>query len=256
MLIRYRRVVARALAAAAVVVMTSGGAFAQTQTPAAPRGFVAIGFGSQSATPAFSERDSFPLHAETGTVDVNYAGKGGGHFEVSGGARLVPQIFVGVAYSSTKHTHDADAMASLPHPFFFSTPRLVSGNQLGLRRSETAVHVPIMWRLRVAGRVEVMAFVGPSFLSASQDFIEEVRFSEAYPYDTAQFEGITVREESVRTMVPHFGVALAYNVVGNLGLGAQIRQASSTVDFDLGDDRKVRSKVGGTQLTFGLWYGF
>ena len=255
----YRQTMGAAVLLAAVCVLGVPGrslAQAQAQPPEPARGFVVVTGGSMSAAPAFSERRVFPFYAEDGTSDAVYGKKGRQVFEVGGGVRVWRQLFVGAAYGMSSHRHAANLQGSLPHPFVFGAPRALEGAATGLERRESVVHVPVMWRLRATSRLDVMVFGGPSFISATQDLVDSLEFTETYPYDTAVFTGAKVVERSVTSLVPHGGVALSYRLFSRIGAGIQIRRAGTTADFEMATGRVIRSRVGGTQTTGGVWLGF
>ena len=69
---------------------------------------------------------------------------------------------------------------------FLQTPLPLSGAPSGLRHDELAAHVQAMMSsARSAGWRSSPA--GPSFFRVEHDFVSDVSFSTAYPFDTASF---------------------------------------------------------------------
>jgi hypothetical protein len=237
---------------AALALVTVTAVPMQAQSPAAPpalreHGFVSFGFGTQTRTPGFTEVRVVPLHAEEATFETRYGARGGPAFSLGGGARLWRNVWAGASWASTKHRHDVVASASLPHPFRFNEFRTVEGSRSDMTREETSLHLQVMYRVRIASRVTVGVFAGPSWITSTRSLVKEVRYDEVYPYDTAVFEGMTIVNAAETARTIGFGGSVSVDVVGPLSVGAEVRRAATDVVFDHPSGGTQRATVGGTQ---------
>jgi len=87
----------------------------------------------QTTTSTFSGVSTFPQYVETATTSTAYSiGKSPG-IDIGVSGRVAPQFSIGAAVTWLSQTGDAGVAASIPHPFFFNTPRNIEGVAGGLR---------------------------------------------------------------------------------------------------------------------------
>src|SRR5207249_19273 len=79
-----------------------------------------------------------------------------------------------------------DITAQVPHPFFFNSPRTVTGRATGLAHNETAIHANVVYAVP-SKSIDLLISGGPSLIRLGQDVVDNVAYSESYPYDTATF---------------------------------------------------------------------
>jgi hypothetical protein len=192
------------------------------------------------------------LHAEEATFETRYGARGGPAFALGGGAHVWRGVWVGGAWASTSHRHDVAASASLPHPFRFNEPRTIEGSRGDLKREETSLHLQVMYRMRIASRVTVGIFAGPSWITSTRSLVKEVRYDEAYPYDSAAFEGMSIVNASATGRTVGYGASVSVEVFGPLSVGGEVRRAAADVDFENPAGGTLRATVGGTQALGGV----
>ena len=100
--------------------------------------------------------------------------------------RLWGQLAAGSRTHSFSAIEVVTTVSRVPHPFFFETPREVTGDA-ERPESERAVHVQDDLPLERSGPVAMSLFGGPSFFDLEQDVVSEIQYDEAFPYDTATF---------------------------------------------------------------------
>ena len=78
----------------------------------------------------------------------------------------------------------------MPHPFFFSRPRTVTGTVESLGFSESAVSLTAVYR-GGSGKWKLNLEGGPAYFNVNATLAERVTLGEVYPYDTVTFGGIS-----------------------------------------------------------------
>ena len=224
-------------------------ALAQT----APRAWIAVNGGYQASTNDFSDGATFTEHAEQGDFDTEYSVEAGPTFDVAGGVRIVGRLAVGVGVTRFTRSTAGAFTASVPHPFFFNTPREVTGDIGSLTREELAVHVQARGVFPLNDRFQIMLFGGPSFFTVKQDMVTDFEFSEAYPYDTATFSrGVTTQAKESKVGV-NAGADIGYFFTRQLGVGFGVQYSGATIELPSAASGSTADvKVGGLQAGGGL----
>ena len=129
----------------------------------------------------FTDRFEFERDLETGSTEVDYPVQGGFVFDAGAGYRFWKNLAAGVSVSYFTRDDAASTTSSFPHPFFFNQPREVTGEATGVKRSETAVHVQLMYLVNRGGRLRFVLSGGPSYFTVEQDLVTEVTITETFP---------------------------------------------------------------------------
>ena len=156
-------------------------------------------------------------------------------------------LAVGAGISLFSRQDSLQVTAQLPHPFHFDRPRAISGTAADLAREETALHVQAMWLAPVGERVEIAVFGGPSFVNVTQDVMTGVRFTQAYPYDAAEYTGIDRAARSASATGFNVGADVGFYFTRWLGAGGAVRFTRANADLD-----GVEIEAGGLLATAGL----
>lgn len=233
------------------IVLYVGADVAFGQTTDTTRVFVAVNAGVQAGMSSSTQKDTLTISAEQGSDTVVYPLKSATMFDVGGGVRVWKRLAVGVAVSRYDKAVAATVDASIPHPFFFGRSRSISGSTDPLTHQETGVHLDAMWMVPVARKLGVAVFGGPTYFSVSQDIVQAVRYTEAYPYDTATFTGVTVAKQTKSKVGFNAGADVTYMLSKVVGVGGVIRFSRATVDFG-GAGSALPVDVGGVQAGGGL----
>lgn len=242
----------------------SGTAFAQARPPA-PRPVpvrsktpddrvrVSINLGVELAGAAFAATTTTPVYQESATVNTSYRIPAGLFFDGGVVARVGCSGFgVGAAVSSFTRSQAASVTGTIPHPFFFNTPRALSGTTAPLGRSETAVHVQAAF-VSTSKRRDVVIAGGPSFFNVRQELVVDATYAEAYPYDTTTFTGATVSKASASKVGFNAGVDIGMKLSKKFGVGGAVRFSRATVNLPLATTTSgVNVDAGGLQAGGGV----
>ena len=193
----------------------------------------------------FTHNIVFTEFVEEGDLDADYRRGGGPLYDVSGAVRVWRNLAVGVAVSAFTKDNDASVTARIPHPFFFDRDRQIGGAQGNLNRQETAVHVQGIWVVPVNEALEIAVFGGPTFFDIEQDLVTEVRFTQAYPFDTATYTGTTFGRQSRSKVGFNVGADVTFYFSGHIGVGVLARFSRATIDLPSQDGGTVAVEAGG-----------
>jgi hypothetical protein len=228
---------------------------AQTQTTKEPvRARISINGGLQSGlSTTFDGSTSKPLNLETATINTTYRVNPG--ISLDGGVAFTMRnhFGVGIAVSSFSKETETTVNAALPHPIFFQTPRAINGTPSGLMRNELVTHVQAVYVIGPIGRLDIAVGAGPSLFRVTHDFVSDVSFSDAYPYDSASFR--SARTERLTRYKTGFNVGadVGLRMGRSVGFGALLRFSRASIDFPLpSGDHAVTADAGGLQAGAGL----
>ena len=146
----------------------------------------------------------------------------------------------------------ASVNANLPHPFFFNQHRRVSGTVADLARREVGIHIKALWVVPVNESMDIAVFGGPTFFSLNQELVSEVEFVSEFPFDGAEFTGVSTVEVSESAVGFNVGIDVGFYFTQNLGVGGLARFSQASVDLPLPSGEAVASDVGGFQAMGGL----
>jgi hypothetical protein len=242
-----------AIGVAAVLAMT---------VPAAAQGtpsrlVVSLNGGIQTAGPGLSDHFEFATDPiETAQVDVRYPAKPGVLIDGGIGVRFWKNLGVGVAVSHATVDGTAEVDAQIPHPFQIGQPREVNGEQDGITRTETGVHVQVQISIPMASRLTLVLSGGPSRLNVEQEFVIDVLYDEEYPFDVATFRSGTTRRSKASATGFNAGADLQWMFGRHIGVGAMVRFIRGSVDLTADNDRRVSARAGGLQAGGGMRIGF
>lgn len=198
----------------------------------------------------FDDSSTLRRNAENGRLDTAYNVGGGPAFDVSGSYLIWRQLAVGVGLTLFSTSTTTEINAQVPHPFFFNQPRTVTGEFEG-DRSETAVHIQARYLLPVSPKMLVTIFGGPSFFSVTQDIVNDIEYSESYPFDTASFTRAIAASQSESAVGVNVGGDVAYFFTPNVGVGGTAQYSAATVKMTV-PSGTTDVKAGGLQVGGGL----
>jgi hypothetical protein len=213
---------------------------------------ISVNGGTQPTSTAFKGTAARPVYLETQTTTATYDIASGSLFDGGVDVRVVKGLGVGVALSSFSKSGDVPISATVPHPFFYNTPRNFTAIRPGLKRKELAVHIAAVYRIKPARRLSLAVGVGPSFFNGKQDLLSDANFGEAYPYDTASYVDALVLQSSKSGIGFNAGVDLSVDVARHVGIGLLVRRSHASLDFEQPNGTVLKADVGGLQVGGGL----
>ncbi len=227
-------------------------AAAQAQSAAwTDRGYFNAGADIRLAGGSFADVVHPIDFAEAAVVNTTYQMKAAPGLEVGSGVRVWRNLGIGVDLSYVVKGARGSVDAQVPHPLVFGKPRAVSGvAELG--RNETAVNVQVLWMIPmpmpINRRWQVAIAGGPSWISVSQDLVQDVTVTQTYPYDTATYASVVTQRSSKARVGFNAGIDGTYLFTRRVGLGASATFARAHIPLGA----SAASDAGGLHVAGGL----
>jgi hypothetical protein len=208
--------------------------------------------------PSGSLSQSFSLtkNAESAPVTTSATLKRVTFFDLGARFRIAGPISLGIVGFSATGKADGTVSAKIPHPFFFNTFRDISGNLSGLDRKETGAHFELAYVAPLGRKLQLTVFGGPSYFQVEQALVNDVTYTDAYPYDTATFSSATTKTVKKTKTGVNGGVDLTFKMSRAFGVAGIVRYAAASVPMSVGTGTDVTVKAGGLQLGGGLRMAF
>jgi hypothetical protein len=223
------------------------------QAPSKPARFtIGVSGGIQQAAEEVSDHFSFPKNVETETIDVKYPKQPWGLIDLGASYRVWKSLGVGVAVTATTGKGKAEVTASVPHPFFFNQPRIVSGTDNDIAHSETGVHLQLQYLVPATGHLHFVLEGGPSWLTVDHEVVTDVTVTESYPYDTAAFGGAVTKSTKASAVGFNAGIDVTWLFVESVGVGGIVRYTRADIDLKAVEGRSLAMKAGGLQGGIGI----
>lgn len=229
---------------------------AQTRTSATPprrprakpRPFLYGGILFQASSLDFegSQQQTTLLELETRSTKYSVSGTPG--FEAGGGAGIARRLTFGGLFVMRSSSNTAAVSAQIPHPFFYGTPRTLEGS-FDSTRTEMAAHAQVGITLYRSPRFGLVAAGGPSFFRVTQDLLDQLPYTETYPYDTVTLTGATTKSETVRTIGGNAQLDALVSLSRRLSWDTSGRWSLGSVEFE---GTSGRAKVGQGQVSTGV----
>lgn len=234
-----------------VISMLAVCAPANAQAPVlSDRVFIAVNGLFQVASNDFDDSATIRVNAESGQLSTAYEVGSGLAFDVSAGVVVWRNLAIGVGVTRFSTTTPTTITAQVPHPFFFTQPRTVTGEFEG-DRSELAVHIQVKWIAPVSDKLLVTVFGGPSFFQVDQTTVSDFDYTESYPFDTATFSRAITADQSESKIGVNVGGDVAYFFSPNVGVGGTAQYSGATVQMTM-PSGTADVKAGGLQVGGGL----
>ena len=214
--------------------------------------FVDANASYQLTSSDFSERVTFRENVEDGHFDTSYTVNGSRGLAIGGGGMFSQMLGVGGGLSRSSQRTPAALTGEIPHPFFFNTPRSISGDVPSLSREVLALHTYLRVRIPSGTRITLAVFGGPSIFRLKQDVVETVTSAEVYPYDEATFRTATVVTVRKSTVGFNAGGDAAFFLTRQIGIGVSVTFSRVSVIMPIEDGRTAQARVGGVSTLSGL----
>jgi hypothetical protein len=211
---------------------------------------VGLAFAQTLGSATFSATQTLRDYAEDGRFNSSYdvAGAPGAGFDLQYNLTRNFGLRIGAQTFSRKST--AAFEAQIPHPFFFSQPRTISGSQSSLGFNEAAYSLTGVYRAR-SGKWNLNIEGGPAYFSVRATVAEKVTYTDVYPYDTAAFGGITSSKHKISPFGFAVGLEVGRQLTPSASVVAQGRFSQASGDLDV-SGQKVGIKAGGAQARLGV----
>ena len=210
-----------------------------------------LGGGYELGNEAFSQTRSFDLYRETATVTAAYDADSALGLDV--GVQWNAFKSIGFQLSGTMYDRDltASVTGSFPHPLYFDQPRSVEASATG-KMKETAGHLNVVL-FGKSGSLDLSAWGGVSLFNVEADVVQNVVFTEAYPYDTVTVTGTPAQKAKDSPIGFNVGGSADYRFSKTIGLGVQARFAKAKAKLPGGGGQPdIEVDAGGFQIGGGL----
>ena len=236
-----------------LIAWIAAGSSAEAQQKAARRQVIVEIDGTFAATArTFSDTSTPPIHGEPGRITARYDIPRAPGFNAGALVHVWRQLSAGVSYGQSSRSTSARITGSLPHPFFFSRNRQIEGTAAGANWKRSTLAVQVRGSFPVARRTTLAIFGGPAWLATTQGVVEQVNYSEAYPYDTASFTSASVRDANKAKLSFVVGADVSYFLSRRLGVGGGFKYSAATIDLPSLDSDPLETKTGGLDVTTGI----
>ena len=244
------------LAGAGARTASAQGAAAQSgsQKPArAEHVRISVNAGVQPFSIAFTSSTAKAVNLENAVVNTGYGVGRGPSFDGGVLFRVAGGLHVGVAVSTFMKRQDGAVAATIPHPFFYNTPRPIAGAAGSLQRNEFVTHMDVAYVIAHGKRVDIALSGGPSWFRVKQDLVTGLTYTESYPYDTVALAAASSTSVSVTKIGYNAGADVGVRVSKGVGVGGLVRFSRASVEFPLaGATTNVKSDAGGVLVAGGL----
>ena len=239
------------------MIVLAGAAEAQVRTPAPTppqwRGTIGVSGGVQTIGRTEAQHFVVQKNLEDAPIAASLDLARAAVYDVGLTVMLVQgRLGASVSVSSASRRFGGDVTAQIPHPFFFNTPRPVSGSVARLLNTEAAVHLDATYELRTSARFDLLGFIGPSIFRVTQDLVSDITYTDSYPYDTATFTSAPTTRMSATTLGFNLGADLTWKASRRVGVGALVRYAHGSARLTPSAGNNVSTTVGGLQVGGGL----
>jgi hypothetical protein len=211
---------------------------------------VFLGGGFQLGSQNFSQTISKPLYQETATITTSYTADAAPGFDI--GAQFNAFKHIGFSAAFTGYSRDLKSTydASFPHPLFYNQARTATGEISG-KQKETAAHVNVV-AFGKSGSVDLSAWLGVSFFSVDADLLQDVVYSQSYPYDSVTVTSSPTATVSDSPVGFNIGGSADWRFNKHVGVGIQARYAKAKAKFVVPDGSALEVDAGGFQVGAGL----
>jgi len=244
---------ALALVSLSFLFLSSTAAHAQ---PPDERVRIGINYGTQGGSQTFDDVLAQPRYLETETITTTYDIPGGPIFDAGVAVRLAGRLAVGVAVSAFTKDRDAAIAGSVPHPFFFETPRTFTATEPALEHKEVGTHVQAAFFVPTPEHLDVTLGAGPSFFHVTQGLVSKVSYIDNYPYDTVAFDRADTTVASESAVGFHVSADIGYRFSRHVGVGVLVRFSKATIDLALPGGGTASIDAGGAQAAGGIRFVF
>lgn len=222
----------------------------------AGRGYVGASIGAVVTASTAGAPLTMAVYGESVRLETRASWPAGATVELDGGVRLWRDFGIAVTVARSRREGASTVSGAIPHPYFFDQPRTLEADGPSLARTETSVHLGLMWRHRVSRRLTVAAVVGPSVVAVAQDVIAGVVWSETYPYTSVELSRTTIAHRTRAATGVHAAGDLVVTLARHLGVTGGVRYSHAAVTLESAPGQRVEVDLGGVVVRGGVRWLF
>jgi hypothetical protein len=222
-----------------------------------PSGYFAAGVAMQTRAQAFEHGNTFETNVETGDFRTQYAAEDAWGLNVAVAQTVRGALAIGGAVDVFTRATPGTFSASIPHPFFFGTPRVVSGdveelNQTDLNQSQLGLHFQVRGLWFVGPRLQVTVGGGPSLFYVKQTVVTDFTHAETYPYDVVTLQNLETSEADAWRLGFNVTSGAAYYFTRRVGIGIDATYSRGDLTIDVPDGSSLELRAGGVTAGAGV----
>lgn len=196
-----------------------------------PRPFLYGGLTIQVSALHLHASDARAFLLEQGARDTTYRLSNSPGFEIGAGFGIAHRLMLSGLFARRSGSGTASVLAEIPHPIFFATPRPLTG-EFRFFRADTAAHMQIAVTAYQNARFLLIAGGGPSFFLVEQDLLDQLRYTEAYPYDAVSYAGATASRHRSHALGGNVQFDAIVSLSRRYSSQTSIRWSQGSVKFD------------------------
>jgi hypothetical protein len=123
--------------------------------------------------------------------------------------------------------------ATIPHPLLFESPRNAQSTR-GFSLTENVIYLNILFSA-LFSNFSLDFFAGPAYFFANAEFIDDIQYSDSYPYEVISINAST---KTIDKNVLGFNGGASFNFyfANNFGIFINAQYLSASTDFSPGDN--------------------
>ena len=201
---------------------------------------------------------SFPAYGEQARFLTREDFRGGGHLDVGSSLRIWREMAFGASITQVRNSGSAVVTGTVPHPLETGRDRTPPLQTISLPHEQRAVHVYLVWRLRLPHDMEMALSAGPTYFNVRQGVIANLTPMEVGgpPFSDVGLQ-VDAGEHTRNGSGYNVGVDVTYMLTDatrmpQFGIGYFARATGGSVSIPLVAGSSRRVSVGGVQTGVGL----
>jgi hypothetical protein len=189
-----------------------------------------VGAAFQAKATSVTQTIAFEQYSEPGSLTSTYSASKGPIVDAGVTVRVWRHFGAGVSVDYFHDSGSAQVSAMVPNPFEFGQLRQVSGTP-GVSHTEVDTHVQAAYWAQLSPRVDILVSGGPSVFRVDQDFVSDLAYTQAAPYNAATYQGASTVRERQTAVGGNVGGEIGWRVANHLNLTGSMRYSRATADF-------------------------
>jgi hypothetical protein len=198
-----------------------------------------------------SDDRSTTIYQEESRFRGDWTSETGPAYAVGGSYDILSGLSVGASFEFLSSTAVEAFQVSLPHPLYFESDRILSGEPVSLSYKENAVHVLLIYA-RTVGRFVLAVSGGPSYFMTKTEAVDTFDYTESYPFDEVTLESVQRSTFDANGLGFNVGSWIGVRLVKQLAVGADLRFSRAKPKFTTSAGNEVEVKAGGARVGVGI----
>lgn len=208
-------------------------AIPEEQTTKTKRFFIKIGYNAGFSEETKSVSWSREIYFENASYDISNKFGKGNSVDFGFGYKFSNSIGVELGADLSSRDKNTNYSANIPHPLLFNTLRDAQ-NTGSYKLTENVIYLNFLLSIPFS-KFSLDLFGGPAYFFASAEFINEIQYTDSYPYETIN---INATSKKIEKNVFGFNGGTSFNFyfAKNFGIFINAQYFSASADFNPGGD--------------------